>query len=271
MTTAVRFYRRVASWRPVPCWRRWRRRAPIAARFVGADTQRSQRVQRLALPPDELRPGGHQPREFLKIMGNRVGVDAVRHSAAAAVVAREHRRFRADVLPALRRAALLLLVHRRVHREVTVADAGRAGALRSDDHRLQSRRTCTRADHIRRVLQTFPGVFSGIGEFTHSQGIRLRRSRGRDRQPDRSGARPHSRFRRRSRTRRRSCTTTSTCRLRSRTPNPSTCADEGAPQAPPEATIIWAHVGLGRVVHPVQVQRKPRCGRRRSSRSSTRC
>ena len=43
--------------------------------------------------------------------------DAVRHSAAAAVVVRQLRRFRADLLPADRRAALLLLVHRRLHRQ----------------------------------------------------------------------------------------------------------------------------------------------------------
>ena len=54
------------------------------------------------------------------------------------------------------------------------------------------------ADHISRVLQTFPGVFSGIGEFTHSQGVRLGEGRGRDREPDQSGARSHSRLRRES-------------------------------------------------------------------------
>ena len=31
------------------------------------------------------------------------------------------------------------------------------------------------ADHIRRVLQAVPGVFSGIGEFTHPQGVRVAR------------------------------------------------------------------------------------------------
>jgi hypothetical protein len=40
-----------------------------------------------------------------------------------------------------------------------------AGAIRSDDHRLRSGRH-VRVDHIRRVLTTFPGVFTGIGEFS---------------------------------------------------------------------------------------------------------
>ena len=38
-------------------------------------------------------------------------------------------------------------------------------------------------DHIRRVLKTFPGVFTGIGEFTHPQGIRLGEDLGRNGQP----------------------------------------------------------------------------------------
>ena len=37
------------------------------------------------------------------------------------------------------------------------------------------------ADHIRRVLRTFPGVFTGIGEFTHPQGVRVLEDRGRHR------------------------------------------------------------------------------------------
>ena len=53
------------------------------------------------------------------------------------------------------------------------------------------------ADHIRRVLKTFPGVFTGIGEFTHPQGVRLVEDRRRNRQPDQPGARPHPRVRRR--------------------------------------------------------------------------
>ena len=42
------------------------------------------------------------------------------------------------------------------------------------------------ADHIRRVLQTFPGVFSGIGEFTIHKEFVSSEGLGRDRQPDES-------------------------------------------------------------------------------------
>jgi hypothetical protein len=56
-------------------------------------------------------------------------------------------------------------------------------------------------DHIRRVLQVFPGVFSGIGEFS-IQGVRLVEGVGRDREPDQPGARSHPRLRGRSRPRR---------------------------------------------------------------------
>ena len=58
------------------------------------------------------------------------------------------------------------------------------------------------ADHIRRVLETFPGVFTGIGEFTiHKEFVSAKIAGG----PGESGrprARSHSRLRRRGRSRR---------------------------------------------------------------------
>ena len=57
-------------------------------------------------------------------------------------------------------------------------------------------------DHIRRVLTTFPGVFTGIGEFSIHKEFVSSKDRRRDRQPDQPGARPHPRLRRRSRPRR---------------------------------------------------------------------
>ena len=58
------------------------------------------------------------------------------------------------------------------------------------------------ADHIRRVLKTFPGVFTGIGEFTiHKEFVSSKICR-RNRQPDQPGARSHPRLRRRGRPRR---------------------------------------------------------------------
>ncbi|HXZ80885.1 MAG TPA: amidohydrolase family protein [Terriglobales bacterium] len=108
------------------------------------------------------------------------------------------------------------------------------------------------ADHIRRVLQTFPGVFSGIGEFTiHKEFVSAKVSGG-------------------------------TASLR----NPALdrildfaaevglvvlihndmdvpFAKEGSPPAyldqmkavlkrHPKTTIIWAHTGMGRIVRPIQ-------------------
>ena len=54
-------------------------------------------------------------------------------------------------------------------------------------------------DHIRRVLQVFPGRVHRHRRVQHPQGVRLGEGLGRDGQPDQSGARSHPRLRRRSR------------------------------------------------------------------------
>ncbi len=111
------------------------------------------------------------------------------------------------------------------------------------------------ADHIQRVLQTFPGVFSGIGEFTiHKEFVSVegRRRDGEPRRTPRSTGSSTSRARSGSSC---SCTTTSTCRSPSRARTPTR-----SPQLArlfrrhPKTTIIWAHCGLGRIVHPVKDQ-----------------
>ena len=57
-------------------------------------------------------------------------------------------------------------------------------------------------DHIRRVLKTFPGVFTGIGEFSiHKEFVSAKICR-RNREPDQSGARSGPRVRCRERARR---------------------------------------------------------------------
>jgi hypothetical protein len=108
------------------------------------------------------------------------------------------------------------------------------------------------ADHIRRVLQTFPGVFTGIGEFSiHKEFVSSKiagevasvRDPALDRLLDFAGevgllAIIH-------------------CDI------DVPFAKEGAPPAyldemkdmlkrHPQTTIIWAHTGVGRVVHPIQ-------------------
>ena len=92
---------------------------------------------------------GLDPAQFLQIMGTRVG-----RSTLFGIPLQQQwshaqlRRLCAHLLPAERRAALLLLVHRRLHRErLLVADAGGAGAFRPDDYRVQPGRHVRRRSH----------------------------------------------------------------------------------------------------------------------------
>jgi len=107
-------------------------------------------------------------------------------------------------------------------------------------------------DHIRRVLQTFPGVFTGIGEFTvHKEFVSAKvaggepslANRALDRIFDFAGE--------------------SGLLVLMHNDVDMPFASEGATPVylqqmrdlllrHPETTVIWAHVGLGRVVHPVQ-------------------
>jgi len=110
------------------------------------------------------------------------------------------------------------------------------------------------ADHIRRVLQTFPGVFSGIGEFTiHKEFVSAKieselaslQDKALDRLLDFAAE------------------TGLVVLIHNDVDVPF--AKEGAPPAyldqlkalfkrHPNATIIWAHIGVGRVVRPVKEQ-----------------
>ena len=109
------------------------------------------------------------------------------------------------------------------------------------------------ADHIRRVLETFPGVFTGIGEFSiHKEFVSAKiagetasltnpaldrildfAARGR---PRRDPAQRHRHAVREAERRSRYLTQMKALLKRH-----------------PKTTIIWAHIGLGRIVHPVQV------------------
>ena len=108
------------------------------------------------------------------------------------------------------------------------------------------------ADHIRRVLRTFPGVFSGIGEFTiHKEFVSAKvaggepslANRALDRIFDFAGE--------------------SGLVVLIHNDIDVPFAKEGAMPVylqqmrdlllrHPDTTVIWAHAGLGRVVHPVQ-------------------
>ena len=174
----------------------WPRRRPLARVRL--------RRQRLALPPDELRPGGHGHPRLPEDHGRQ-------GRAASALFGIPLQQtwsygntgdFAPDLLPADRRAALLLLVHRRLHRDgLPVADAGGAGALRPDDHRLQPGRHVRRRSHPARAADV-PRRLLGHRRVHDPQGVRLLQDRGRDGQPHEPGARPDPRLRGRGRARR---------------------------------------------------------------------
>ena len=154
--------RHAARAAPRAAWRTARRRVDAAACDAACD------ARRLALSSHQLRPARPGHPRLPQVDGRHDRPRrAVRHPAAAGVARRRHRRERADLLSPLGRAALLLLVHRRVHRDaVPVASAGGSRALRSDDHRLQPRATCTRPITSAACCTPSRASSTGIGEFT---------------------------------------------------------------------------------------------------------
>ena len=118
---------------------------------------------------------------------------------------------------------------------------GGAGALRSDDHRLQPGGHVCRRSHQARA-EDLPRRLHRHRRIQHPQGIRVREDLRRDREPDQSGARSDPRFRRRERARRhppqrhRHAVREDRCRAG------VSRADEGAPQAAPaHAHHLGAH------------------------------
>jgi predicted TIM-barrel fold metal-dependent hydrolase len=108
------------------------------------------------------------------------------------------------------------------------------------------------ADHIKRVLQTFPGVFSGIGEFTiHKEFVSAKVAGGEPSLANRALDRIFD--------------FAGEAGLVVLIHNDVDMPFAGEGTTPvylqqmrdlllrhPDTTVIWAHVGLGRVVHPVQ-------------------
>jgi predicted TIM-barrel fold metal-dependent hydrolase len=110
------------------------------------------------------------------------------------------------------------------------------------------------ADHIRRVLEDFPGVFSGIGEFSiHKEFVSAKICGGTpsllnpalDRILDFAGevglvVLIHNDI---------------DAPFAKKNERPAHLADmEAVLKRHPRTTIIWAHIGLGRVVHPIEEQ-----------------
>ncbi len=109
-------------------------------------------------------------------------------------------------------------------------------------------------DHIRRVLRTFPGVFSGIGEFTiHKEFVSAKIAGG---EPSLANPALDRIF---------AFAGEAGLIVLIHNDVDVPFAKEGATPVylrqmkelllrHPQTTVIWAHVGLGRVVHPVQTQ-----------------
>jgi predicted TIM-barrel fold metal-dependent hydrolase len=107
------------------------------------------------------------------------------------------------------------------------------------------------ADHIKRVLQTFPGVFTGIGEFSiHKEFVSSKISGGPASLTDPALDRIFQ------------CTaetglvTILHCDVGTPFPRPTTenvylAQLKDLFRRHPQSTIIWAHVGLGRVIQPL--------------------
>jgi hypothetical protein len=114
--------------------------------------------------------------DFLKIMGYKVG-----RVALFGIPLQQQWSHRVDgdraagPLPELGCAPVLLFVYRCVYRNVVQIDATRAGrSLRSHDHWINPTDIYA-ADHIRRVLQTLPGLFTGIGDSQFTKNFYRRR------------------------------------------------------------------------------------------------
>ena len=134
----------------------------------GADRIDRLRRQRLPLPPHQLRPGGHRHPRLPEDHGRR------RSAAWRSSASRCSSPGRTGT-PATSRPPTTCRPTRRstTTRSPTPSSPWRTGRSRkAEQARFDPMITgfnpadMYAADHIRRVLQTFPGVFSGIGEFT---------------------------------------------------------------------------------------------------------
>jgi hypothetical protein len=109
------------------------------------------------------------------------------------------------------------------------------------------------ADHIRRVLQTFPGVFTGIGEFSIHKEFVSAKIHGETASLTNPALDRILDF----------AAESGLVTLIHNDIDMPFAKDDAAPvyltqmlallKRHPKTTIIWAHVGLGRIVHPVRV------------------
>ena len=227
-----------------------------AARSTRSGQAPRHAVQRLALPPDQLHPAGH--RRPPRSCASWARASAARRCSASRCSSSGRYANSGDFAPTYYLQTDAPLYY------YSFTDAYIASVYRALPQAEQARfdpmitgfnpADMYGVDHIRRVLKTFPGVFTGIGEFSiHKEFVSVE-DRRRDRQPDQS--------------RRSIASSTSP-------PSPGLVVilhnDIDMPFAKtdaepvylaqmkallrrhPKTSIIWAHLGLGRIVHPVQV------------------
>ena len=126
-------------------------------------------------------------------------------------------------------------------------------------------------DHIRRVLTTFPGVFTGIGEFSIHKEFVSSKVSGETASLTNPALDRILEF---------AAESGLVVILHNDIDMPFAKTDaepvylaqmKALLRRHPKATIIWAHMGLGRIVHPVRPRQKPPSARPIKSTSSRRC
>ena len=228
---------------------------PSCAAQAPAPSDAGYVVQRLPLPPDQLRAGGHGHPRLPEDHGHegRPGrrCSAFRCSRPGPTATPATSRRLTTCRPT-RRSTTTRSPTRTSRWRTGRCTKERAGALRPDDHRLQPRghvrgrpHQARAADVPRRVLRD--------RRVHDPQGVRLLEDRRRDGQPHQPGARPHPRLRGRGRPRGHPAQ-----RHRHAVPEARAGAVPGRRSSAtlfrrhPRTTIIWAHCGLGRIVRPVE-------------------
>ena len=177
-------------------------RGPRAsARRTGSGCR--QRVLRLALPPDELHPAGHRRSHA----SWRSWALASARSTLFGIPLQQHWSYAnsGDFAPTyyLQSDAPLYYYSftdafiASVYKSLTPAEQARFDPMITGFNPADM----YAVDHIRRVLADVSRGLHRHRRVQHPQGVRLVEGRRRDRQPDQSGARPHSRLRRGSRAR----------------------------------------------------------------------
>ena len=143
-------------------------------RCDGALANQRLRIERFPLSLDQQCSGRSQRSRFLEHDGKQSWPgDVIRRTSAARVVVRGRRRSCSDVLPPLRCALVLLLVHGRVDRDgVQIPAKGTAGSLRSHDHGFQPCGHVCGGPHPQGA-QDLPRRVHGHRRVHHSQRVRV--------------------------------------------------------------------------------------------------